>query len=386
MDHSRGEDVGVRLHPSQERAISNVQIQAASLRPAAEQNLAHALRTANLDPNGTLAVTTQAISTHASVCLHFHPDRLVGARSVAQCLLEDGVYRSQFETRISNGSVSAHPGGLRDEWERALFQGAYHSDDNSGGSGWRPDLRPKYGALDLMRNADGPAIRFGSCWLMLKPTVSRRCTFTFGGSQDQPKWVGTSTELTGVLNALVEECFTREFALGVHGIRVGALMQRLVSLGEEKDEEEEKRPETGRPSRNLDHVIEAQVHGEVRLDRDVELVVADPSFLETATGEHLRAMSRKYDFPLRWHPGFRLRASDVPPDFRGPAMPSLAERIAKAGFITAADIGVAVGDLVRNPGAWEDRGTVADVLQELKLLWHVLVRFGEPADAQPVGG
>ncbi|MDC2943638.1 DUF3626 domain-containing protein, partial [Bacillus thuringiensis] len=27
---------------------------------------------------------------------------------------------------------------------------------------------------------------------------------------------------------------------------------------------------------------------------------------------------------------------------------------------------------------WSNRGTYEEVLQELKLLWHVLVRFGEP--------
>lgn len=36
-------------------------------------------------------------------------------------------------------------------------------------------------------------------------------------------------------------------------------------------------------------------------------------------------------------------------------------------------------DLRRDPAAWASRGTYADVVQELKLLWHVLVHHGRPA-------
>ena len=59
-------------------------------------------------------------------------------------------------------------------------------------------------------------------------------------------------------------------------------------------------------------------------------------------------------------------------------MPSLAARVALDGRIDAAAIGVAARALKRDPAAWSDRGDYATVLQELKLLWHVLVRFGRP--------
>ena len=58
-------------------------------------------------------------------------------------------------------------------------------------------------------------------------------------------------------------------------------------------------------------------------------------------------------------------------------MPSLARRIARNHCIDANIIGSAVVDLKRNPLSWSDRGTYEEVLQELKLLWHVLVRFGK---------
>lgn len=44
-------------------------------------------------------------------------------KSVAEALFEQGVYKSQFETLLSNGSVSAYPGGERDLWEKRIFEG-----------------------------------------------------------------------------------------------------------------------------------------------------------------------------------------------------------------------------------------------------------------------
>ena len=44
--------------------------------------------------------------------------------------------------------------------------------------------------------------------------------------------------------------------------------------------------------------------------------------------------------------------------------------------INASIIGTAVMELIRNPVAWSERGDYKEVLQELKLLWHVLVRYG----------
>ena len=67
-------------------------------------------------------------------------------------------------------------------------------------------------------------------------------------------------------------------------------------------------------------------------------------------------------------------------------MPSLAERIAKERMLDVSMIGDAVVDLYAHPGAWSDRGTVEDVLQELKLLWHVLVRCGVPMQPEDTGG
>ncbi|KAH8888009.1 hypothetical protein GQ53DRAFT_265266 [Thozetella sp. PMI_491] len=368
---------GAALHPSQARALENMRAQALSLRSAGIATLEHIFLMSDIPPS-SLSCALSSIRNHARIALHFHPDRPArDGRTVARALLDNGEYRSQFETGISNGSVSAHPGGARDEWERALFEGAYHIPElNVQGS-----HRPKYGALDLVRNPDGPAIRFGSCFFLLKPEVSRRSTFTFGGSQDLPKYRGTAEVLEPVLAALFEECFFRDFALGVPGIRPPELVDTLLKLSAPVEESFVHRP----PSRNLDHVVEAQVHGDVRLGTDVELLVADPSFQGTDTGANLESMAAKYSFPLVWHGGFRLKVEEVPSNYRGPTMPSLATRVGRGGYVDARAIGEAVCTLIADPAKWTDRGPFADVLQELKLLWHVLVRFGESANTSGPG-
>ena len=137
------------------------------------------------------------LKSHARIALHFHPDRLDSSmKSIAEALFEQGIYKSQFETLLSNGSVSAYPGGERDLWEQRIFGGAYQLE------GVTNDQRPKYGALNLMLHPDGPAPRFGSCYFLLSPKVSYRSTYTYLDSHQDPKEKGTYEEFDMILAAL----------------------------------------------------------------------------------------------------------------------------------------------------------------------------------------
>ncbi|EFY84800.1 hypothetical protein MAC_09163 [Metarhizium acridum CQMa 102] len=304
------------------------------------------------------------VRNRARIALHFHPDRPVGDGTVASALLEDGLYRNQFETGISSGLVAAFRGSPRDQWENSLFEDAY--------SDHRVSLahRPKYGALDLANSVDGPAPRFGSCYFLLKPAVSKKSAFTSGGSQDAPKLRGTLDLFAPILQALLEESFTRDFMLGISGIRPPQVVDRLCNLYGAAD------TRSASPSRNLDHIIEAQIHGDIRLARDVDTLVVDGGSRSTGIGRCLEGIGRKYKFTVQYYQGFKLDVQSVPLDFRGPSMPSLARRVNKDGFVDTAAIGLAVQHLARSPHAWADRGTYSEVLQELKLLLHVLVRYG----------
>jgi hypothetical protein len=334
-------------------------------------------------PAGMYDAAVDSIRRDARVIVHFHPDRIgIKALTAAEALLNEGQYRSQFETGLSSGSLTAFPGGPRDAWEKALFGGAYHA------PGASIHERPKYGALELIRHPDGPWPRFGSCYLVLRPEVSWRTSFTFSGSEqaDAAERLGTMEAMDGVLAPLLREVASGGAAqilwppfvaptLGVKDLTVPKLLERLsrdLALPRTN-------PASGAVGRVLDTGIEAQVHGPIELERDVERLVVDPAFAGTRTGDHLNELVRKYAIPLDWHCGFSLAAGDVPAEFRGPAIPRLAQRISGGGMVDAAVIGAAERSLRLQPDEWRAWGDHAETLQQLKQLWHVLVWYGHAA-------
>lgn len=320
------------------------------------------------------------VRQHARVVAHFHPDRF-GRKptNVVDCLLVEGVYRNQFETGLSSGSPTAFPGGERDDWERALFGGAYHAE------GVASSERPKYGSLELVRFPDGPAPRFGSCYFVLRG-VGPRTSVTFMGSEHPHAGnrVGSLREPHAVMAALLAEIEDGGIAtpdwppfraptLGVPNLTVSRFYDLLRLL-------RERRPNAslGEPGRVLDSGVEAQIHGPILLDRDVEMLVADPAFAHTRIGQSLVELADRYGFDLQWHCGFRVAVRDVPDDFRGPVMPKIAERIAgRDGHLDAAVIGTAAASLRHDSEQWSEWGGHFDVLRLFRQLWHVLVQFGK---------
>jgi hypothetical protein len=289
---------------------------------------------------------------------------------VAEALLNEGCYRNQFETGLSSGSLTAFPGGERDQWEERLFGYAYHTPGTSVAD------RPKYSALELIRHPDGPSPRFGSCYFVLRPGVSKRCSFTFGGSQSPLvlRRSGTTKIMECFMVPLLAEIENGKESLGVRDLTVERLLTYLrTELSSPYPD-----PSNLEHGRSLDSFIEAQVHGTVDLGVDVERLVADPAFRGTMTEEHLKAICSKYNIPLYWHPGFSLHVNHVPDDFRGPAMPPLARRIARNDVLNVAMIGEAAASLNLKPELWREWASYEETLQHLKQLWHVLVQYGEP--------
>jgi len=181
--------------------------------------------------------------------VQFHPN-------VLDALVESGVYVSQFVTGTSNGGLTAHPGGDRWRWESRMFAGAY--DDAPA------HARPVYGALDHRRQPRGAAPRFGSAYLRLTADAVHRATFCYPDSVFEP----TAFAVAGRMSLL-----------------------ELVT-----------------PSADpLDDYIEAHVHGPVRLDRDVEAVVLDPSF----RGTPVQAAADRLPCAVQWHPGFVLSVAEL---------------------------------------------------------------------------
>lgn len=274
--------------------------------PAAQRALAHVAARSSGGP----------VDPDLRVTLNFHPDRLVlaGGLLVLEAMGRDGRYRSQFETGTSNGGLTAYPGGGRWSWESRIFGAAY--DDAPAAE------RPTYGSLNFRRRTAGGSPRFGSSHLRLRPDTLARTTFCYPDSYTEPDDFGVAAAMS------------------------------LIELAEADD-----------PDDLLDDYIEAQVHGPVRLDRDVEAVVLDPSF----RGTRVEEIAGGLRCPVEWHGGFRLAAAELGrhPDYRGPRYVRLGTEIAVGGQLDPR----AIGDASRT-GRYDQ--------QDLKRVWHYVARFGSP--------
>jgi len=246
------------------------------------------------------------------ITLQFHPDWPFRGRRVIEALADDGVYRSQFETGTSNGGLTAHPGGDRWLWESRIFGGRYDRAESP--------QRPRYGALNRRDDPYGGSIRFGSAYLRLRPEAVDRSTFCYPDSFFEPTAIGGPERIA-------ELC----------GLADGALS------GGEVD--------------HLDDYVEAHVHGEIRLDSDVEAVVLDPCFREGV----VRDAAERLGCAIEWHPGLRVETTGLDPEYRGPEFVELARSLGDELVPSV------IGDAARS-GDHDP--------QSLKRVWHLLARYG----------
>jgi len=301
-----------------------------------------------------------------AITLNFHPDRYANnGRLVADNLLADGEYLNQYATGISNGGMNAAIDGNRDRWERRLFYGAYHD----GRSVLRD--RPKYGALNVHDYADGGAARFGSCFLTLKPHVVGRCTFADGDSNSQPSTVGTARRFCGVLRALFEKIDETGNFCGEEDFSIYSAVGYVLSA---------RRGEIKKIGRNLDHYIEAHIHGGVSLRDDVEALYMDGSFAGTDVADILQSISERCGITLGEVPARRFPIGIIDDEWKGPFSRPVAERIAAkfgcGATLDAALIGLASRDSLDNESAWADIATGYELSQTFKYLWHYAVMYG----------
>ena len=136
-----------------------------------------------------------------------------------------------------------------------------------------------------------------------------------------------------------------------------------------------------RLGRALDSFVEAQVHGAVDLQRDVEAMVVDSSFYGTHVGRTLAQLSSSYDISFRWHPGFTLAPDEFPEEFRGFPTRRIAERVAKEGVVNAPTLGAGQNDFLLKPEAWRELGSRSEILTSFRRVWHVLVLLGVPSNS-----
>jgi hypothetical protein len=258
-----------------------------------------------------------ALDPALRVTLNFHPDRVSsasGGAPVLASLARERVYSSQFVTGTSNGGLTAYPGGDRWNWESRIFGGAYDEAE--------PRFRPVYGGLNFRGRPSGAAPRFGSAHFRLTAGAAARATYCYPDSAAEPRDFGTAR-------------------------RMGLIAIASADV----------------PRHNLDDYIEAHVHGPVRIDGDVEGLVLDPCY----RGTDVEVAAELLPCPVEWHRGFLLRveAMATHPDFRGPEIVELGQRIAVDGWLDPRVIGEAAAAGIHDP-------------QALKYVWHYVAKFGAP--------
>lgn len=294
------------------------------------------------------------------ITLNFHPDRVGrNGKTVLENLLEQGQYRCQYETGITNGGTGIYPGGNRFQWEQRMFRGAYPPQALD---------RPKYGALNLLNDQDGASARFGSCYLELKEPTVRRATFSYGDSADNPTVLCTW------------DTFARIGAELIQDIDRGKLLNRRVN-----SREEGLARLMGNGARtlghNLDDCVEVQIHGELSLEADARALYLDGSYQDTEFSRQAETLCRRYGLALGWIPERRVRPADIPQAFRGPGIPVLAGKILERfgggeDAVNAFLLGRASRDSAEHPENWSWLGSEKDVFQAMKQLWHAIGYFG----------
>lgn len=209
-----------------------------------------------------------------AITLQFHPNWPHRGGTVIESMAGDGHYRSQFVTGISNGGLTAHPGGDRWRWESRLFSGRYDEGPATG--------RPVYGAWNRRADPYGGAIRFGSSYVRLGAEAVSRSTFCFPDSVLEPADVGEAE-----------------------------LLPHLCQMADESGFDD------------LDECVEAHVHGPVRFDSDVEALVLDPCFADT----EIEQLAERLGCSIEFHPGFRASPDSFDPEYRGAHIVDLARSL-----------------------------------------------------------
>lgn len=260
---------------------------------------------------GRSALSVGRVSS--SITLNFHPDILIGGRTMLDLLAESGTYRSQFETGTSNGGLTAIPGGDRWNWESQIFGGAYDKE--------HPSHRPKYGALNHRHDPVGGSRRFGSCHFRVAPHVHSRTSYCYPDSHLQP----------------------RDFAVGNPG--------QLIPLAEKNELHLDLW---------LDNYIEAHIHGPLSIVEDIDALVLDPCY----QGTNIERFADRLGCPLEWHKGFKLLQARIVDckTYRGPIAADAVVRILEDKVVTPAILGRA-------------RESLLDY-QTAKWVWHCIARFG----------
>ncbi|MBT9587128.1 DUF3626 domain-containing protein [bacterium] len=217
------------------------------------------------------------------VTINFNPEKLVpageGKQPLPLLLAADDRYRNHFETGATHRDDLNNPARVEyyKQKETKLYQGRFDA---------LPDHeRPEYGAVNPLQLVGGGALIYGPCYLVLKHSMSGRVAVLPRDSRfATPEQLAT---LQAPAAALLQ--------------RQDEDLQQLMKVALAEIPHGEYRNETVEGAFPGSNYMECQVHGEVRLDDDVEALMADERLRGTPAEGRLRRMADQHKFPLRWY-------------------------------------------------------------------------------------
>jgi len=266
------------LTPAQTKAVRLVALEARPKSEAAVCGLKERLKSWGYAQHELMQVL-RYIRDEAPIIIH------VDLATRLDWLERDTHYRNQFETNSTKGSNNL---AKRASWEDRLFRGIYLNA--------KPFDRVKYGVLNAMndpRGVNNVAKQYGLDYLVLRG-VRLRTTFSDRDSCTNGQ-LASCEWYAHVLSEYSDAELRRvvEVAVGERAAADSALLE--AAAGGYK---------------------EVQIHGELRLDQDVEAVVMHPSRLGTSLGDGIKEWCRKL--------GCRLECPTGTPDagsFSGENLP-----------------------------------------------------------------
>jgi hypothetical protein len=197
-----------------------------------------------------------------------------------QCLFsfeKDTHYRSQFETKTSNGFIGLD---TRRGWERTMFGDAY--------DGATDAERVKYGTINLTDTPIGNASCsfYGRSLLVLNPDVRKRTTWLpFDSSENRACPVGTFDHCEHILNEVDEKQLRKILSVG------SGLARALDSCPR--------------------WYCECQIHGPVQFSHDVLALIVSSS--DVPLLHRAKKFARANHFPVILHTNFAKTATELLP-------------------------------------------------------------------------
>ena len=180
--------------------------------------------------------------------------------------VNDIYYKNLFETRTTGGSNWLDG---RIDWENQLFNNIYHDAENS--------ERVKYGTLNITNNTAGVNCckGYGDSYLILKEHVKDRITFIYGDSSKKDLHICTFKHFNSILLFIEDK-----------------LLNEIIEIANNKK---------NNSTILYGMYIEAQIHGQVNFNKDIELLMVNKKHNTDSNIKNLLdEFSENHEVPYLW--------------------------------------------------------------------------------------